>query len=81
MGIPVVASRWGAEGLATRDGEDLLVGDTAAELAAHILRALEDAELRNRLSRAGRRYVEQRHCWSALTGALEQTYAGVVARS
>ncbi|HZE97659.1 MAG TPA: glycosyltransferase [Planctomycetota bacterium] len=53
-GVPVVASALGAVTSVLRDGENgLLAGDWAAAI-----RRLEDASLRERLGRAGRRTVE-----------------------
>jgi len=59
------------------DGEQLLVAEDAEQGAAAILRLLADAPLRNRLSSAGRRYVEQHHDWDAVAGRLETIYEAV----
>jgi sugar transferase (PEP-CTERM/EpsH1 system associated) len=75
MGVPVVATRQGARGLAAEAGQDLLVGDSAVELAHHIRRLLGDSTLRAELGRLGRKYVERHHRWSAAASQLEEIYA------
>ena len=76
-GTPVVASPVAVSALDVTDGEQLLVAEDAEQGAAAILRLLADAPLRNRLSSAGRRYVEQHHDWDAVAGRLETIYEAV----
>jgi glycosyltransferase involved in cell wall biosynthesis len=78
-GTPVVATSAGAEGLDVVPGQELLVADAPADLADHVVRALEDESLRGRLSAAGRRYVEQNHRWSEATRRLEEVYGAAIA--
>jgi len=77
-GTPVVASRTAVSALEVTDGEQLLVTESAEQAAAAILRLLDDATLRERLGRAGRRYVEQHHDWNAVAGRLEAVYEEVL---
>jgi polysaccharide biosynthesis protein PslH len=74
MGLPVVCSRLGAEGLAAEPGQDLLVADDAAEFARHVGRLLAEPRLRDAIGRAGRRYVETHHRWGTAAGQLEALY-------
>lgn len=71
-GAPVVATTLACQGMEVRDGEQLLVADGAEAFAAAIVRALDDSELRARLSAAGRRYVVERHGWPAAGRQLER---------
>lgn len=50
-GLPVVATRAGAEGSPLRQGENGLVADDAAEFAEYVLRLWRDRELCQRLGR------------------------------
>jgi Glycosyl transferases group 1 len=59
--IPVVSTTLGAEGLDARDGEHLLLADTAEAFAAACARALEDRELRVRLVDNASRLVSARY--------------------
>ncbi|RJF83134.1 glycosyltransferase [Sphingomonas cavernae] len=65
LGLPVVTSRVGYEGLAAREGSDLLVASEPAEFANMVRRLAEDPLLYEALGRNGRAYVEQNHNWEA----------------
>lgn len=84
-GIPVVAGRSGGIPEAVRDGETgLLVDAERADAVSDALRhLLDDATLRARLGRAGRRAVETYYNWDRVAGDLArigQEFAGSVAR-
>ena len=59
-GVPVVTTPCGNEGIQLRDGEDALIGESAAELAEAALRLLRDPELCDRLVRSGAEVVRTR---------------------
>jgi sugar transferase (PEP-CTERM/EpsH1 system associated) len=65
MERPVVASAAVAAGLMATVGEHLLVADTAEQWIERVALLHSDALLRQRLSAAARRYVEQHHDWSS----------------
>ncbi|MGH3565063.1 MAG: glycosyltransferase family 4 protein [Pseudonocardia sp.] len=58
-GLAVVSTSVGARGLHWRAGEHLLVADEAAHFSATVASLLEDADERDRLAVAGRRFVER----------------------
>jgi glycosyltransferase involved in cell wall biosynthesis len=60
VGLPVVTTQVGAEGLDAVDGEHLLSGVTARELAEQTVRLLRDPALWQRLSSRGQRLVAAR---------------------
>jgi polysaccharide biosynthesis protein PslH len=66
--LPVVSTTVGAEGL---PAEPMLIADSAERFAAEVERLLDDAELRNRLSAAGRRLYEERFTWHAAWRTLQ----------
>lgn len=78
MGIPVVCSREGAAGLEARPDDDFLVASDPTDFAGQVVHAIEDAALRDRLSHAGRTYVEARHQWSAAAAQIEALYHTMV---
>jgi sugar transferase (PEP-CTERM/EpsH1 system associated) len=80
MGVPVVSTRLGVEGLQAEPGRDLLVARTPAEFAAEVERLLSDPSLREQIGRAGRRYVETHHRWDSATRRLETLYQDAVER-
>ena len=59
-GVPVVTTRVGNEGIDLVDGESVLLGDTADELAAAIVRLYREPELLESLALQGRRVIEER---------------------
>jgi glycosyltransferase involved in cell wall biosynthesis len=73
-GTPVVATPRAVAALQVKPGEQVLVGDGPVAFAEAILRLLRSAELRARLGRAGRRYVEQNHDWGTVASRLERVY-------
>lgn len=62
--IPVVSTTLGAEGLHAVDGRDLLLADSAEELAAAVARLLSDEELRSRLVTSAEALFGRWHTWS-----------------
>lgn len=66
LGTPVVATTKGAEGLDLVPGRDILTADEPADLAAGVLRLLQDVELRKTLSHNGRRAVEAKYDWQII---------------
>ncbi len=61
MGIPVVSTRIGVEGLPVSHGENCLIGDQPAEIAEAVVTLLRNASRRAALSRQARAFVEA-HC-------------------
>ena len=64
-GLPVVSTPFGAEGLPVRDGEHLLLADSAAAFAEAVSRLLACRELRESLGTAGRLLLEKEFTWEA----------------
>jgi glycosyltransferase involved in cell wall biosynthesis len=66
LGVPVVSTYKGAEGLDATDGQHLLLADDPAEFAAKTAAILQDTALRERLVVQARQLVEQRYDWRAI---------------
>jgi glycosyltransferase involved in cell wall biosynthesis len=73
-GLPVVSTTIGAEGIATRDGDNLLIADDADEFAAAVGRVLSEQGLAGRLSAGGRRAVETDYNWRTIYAAWDAVY-------
>jgi GT2 family glycosyltransferase/glycosyltransferase involved in cell wall biosynthesis/SAM-dependent methyltransferase len=69
-GLPVVTTSIGAEGMELRDGEDVLVADTAEDLAKAVVRVYREPLLWSRLSTAGRASVQLRYSPDAVRSLL-----------
>jgi glycosyltransferase involved in cell wall biosynthesis len=65
-GRPVVGTTIGLEGLDVVHGEHAWIADGAEDLAAGIVRVLQDADLASRLAAAGRGLVEEGYDWRAI---------------
>jgi glycosyltransferase involved in cell wall biosynthesis len=71
MGLPVVSTSLGVEGLPVRAGEHYLAADEAHAFAAQLLRLLADFPLRARLARKARSLVEGRFSHEAAARVFE----------
>jgi glycosyltransferase involved in cell wall biosynthesis len=71
MGMAVVSTTIGAEGLPVVHGEHLLLADTPEAFANATLTVLTQPLLRERLSRAARALVEERYDWAAATDVVD----------
>jgi glycosyltransferase involved in cell wall biosynthesis len=69
-GVAVVSTRIGAEGLAARDGEHLLLADDPADFADAISSVLASDDLRLRLEAAGRALYERLYTWDVAWSGL-----------
>jgi glycosyltransferase involved in cell wall biosynthesis len=70
LGVPVVTTSLGALGTGCVHEEHVLIADDADSFALAVVALLGDAELRKKLSQAGRKLV-QRHSW-------ENTYSRIL---
>ncbi len=59
VGLPVVTTSVGAEGLAVVDGENILIADGPSEIAERVVRCYRDEELWGRISAAGQSVIEK----------------------
>ena len=74
-GTPVVASPLAISALShVQPGTDCLVADSPQAFAEEILGLLGDHTLQERLSAAGRHYVESYHNWDSIAAQLEAIY-------
>ncbi|HEX8218868.1 MAG TPA: TIGR03087 family PEP-CTERM/XrtA system glycosyltransferase [Chloroflexia bacterium] len=77
-GTPVVATSTANRGVGGTPGRDLLVADDPTDLAAAVLRLMDDASLRAQLGRAGRDFVERQFRWEGHAEGLERLYEQVL---
>jgi sugar transferase (PEP-CTERM/EpsH1 system associated) len=80
MGLPVVGTSKGHEGLEARPGRDLLVEDNPGKFADLVVRLLRNATLRAEVGRAARQFVEAHHSWAASMARLDRLLATVIRR-
>ena len=65
-GLPVVTTRFGAEGFGLTPGVHLLVADTPEKFADAIVRLLNDSNYYNELSEAGYRFITEHYSPQAM---------------
>jgi glycosyltransferase involved in cell wall biosynthesis len=80
MGLPVVSTSVGCEGLDAIDGVNALVRNDPREFAEAVTEVLSDAALRERLARAGRATVERTYSWDVIGEAMLDAYRGLARR-
>lgn len=79
MGMPMVSTSVGAEGLATRDGENILLRDDPQGFADAVVTVLLDAALRAHLGRGARRTVEEIYDWDVIGRGMLAAYSALLA--
>ena len=78
MGLPVVSTAKGCEGLAGVDGRHLLIRDNPEEFAAAIAAVVNNHDFSDTLRQNGRKLVEERYDWRKIFAAVERKITGLV---
>lgn len=71
MGVPIVSTSIGIEGLSVKDQTHYLQADSAQEFADCIVRLLRDTNLRTNLSRKARQFVESEYSFRRSASEFE----------
>jgi glycosyltransferase involved in cell wall biosynthesis len=71
---PIVTTALGAEGLGARSGDEILLAESATDVAAAIRWCLDHPAAAQRIGLAGRRLVERRFDWDAIASAHDDLY-------
>ena len=77
MGLPVVSTSVGCEGIAVTPGDDILVADDVDVFVRQIVALFEDAQLQRRLSRNGIMLIRERYSWNSLYRQIESSVATI----
>lgn len=75
LGLPVISTTIGAEGIEYREGENILIADDPEAFAAAVVRVLRDGGLNAALRVNGRRWVEERYDWRRIYPAWDEVYS------
>lgn len=78
LGVPVVSTTVGCEGLEARDGVNILVRDDPESFAEAVAEVLRTGSLRDRLRTEGRRTVERSYSWDAVGEGLRKAYRALL---
>lgn len=71
MKIPSITSGLANSALKAKPGEEILVGESAAQFADHILRLLEDKPFAEQVAENGYNFVHGNYNWASATQKLE----------
>jgi len=74
MGVPLVSTSVGCEGLGVEDGQQLLIADTPADFARATARLADDPALGERLTRCALNYVREHFGWPSIGQRLIELY-------
>jgi glycosyltransferase involved in cell wall biosynthesis len=74
MGIPVVATSIGMEGIAAQDGMNISIADNPGDFADAVLRILSDPVLQKSLAAGGRKLVRESYSCQAIDRQLRRLW-------
>jgi sugar transferase (PEP-CTERM/EpsH1 system associated) len=79
LGVPLVATPVCHEGLQVEPGKHLLVADGPEQFASAIELLLDNVTFRDKMTQAGRAYVERHHHWAKSIEILANSYTAAIA--
>lgn len=74
LGLPVVSTSLGCEGIALENGQHVLIADTPSEFARAILQLLDNHALADELGRNGRNLIETSYDYRIACSPLDKVY-------
>jgi len=74
--IPSITSSLANSALEAINGEQILVGNTTEEFAAHIIKLLDDERLAEQIAENGYQFVHAKYNWESATKKLEDLMMG-----
>jgi len=80
MGVPMVATPRACKSLNVKNGTHLLIADEPQAYVEAIKLVLDDPQLAQKLSLAGRAYVEEHHSWAANAHLLSELYSSIAVK-
>ncbi len=81
MGVPVVSTTVGAEGLDVTDGENILIADTPESFAEASVTLLSNRERTDQLGRAAAQHVREHYSWPCVGQVFDGMCREVAANS
>ncbi len=73
-GTPIIATSIAVEGLGVKNGNQVLIANTASEMAKTALTLLDDKDLQKKLSDHGQTFVKENFDWDLIANKLDQVY-------
>lgn len=73
-GIPVVTTSIGATGLDVTDGENIMIAESAEDLAQKVVDLLRSKDLYAKIVKNAKKLIEEKYDWEAISKKLSTTY-------
>lgn len=73
LGLPVVSTTKGAEGIDYTDGQNIIIADEPTNFAERIIKLLDNIEERKSLAKYARKLVEEKYDWNKI-GCTMKTF-------
>lgn len=80
-GTPIVATEIAVEGLGVEHGVQVLIGNTAEELAELTTKVLQDPSLQEQLAKNGKQFVRTQYDWEYIAQKLDGIYLTMAHRA
>ena len=74
MGMPIISTTIGCEGIDVSPGKDVLIANTPEEFVCNIGRLIDDDMLRGKLSNNARKTAENKYSWNIIGQKLNKFY-------
>ncbi len=78
MGIPIVSTEKGAEGIEYNNGINIIIANTANDFASFVIRLCNDSNYANDISREAKALVADKYTWSSVGIKLDKCYRKVL---
>ena len=78
MGKAIVSTPAGINGLDLNPGQDVMVAESGAEMAAAIASLFENPEQRQAIEREARRTAESQYGWDIIAGEQRELYQELI---
>ncbi|MCE3294722.1 MAG: hypothetical protein K0R65_436 [Crocinitomicaceae bacterium] len=76
MGIPCITTRLANNAVLAKDGEEIILAETEAEMCAAVKSLKSDPELYAKIAHNAREFVSSRYNWKAMNGKLVEVIRG-----
>jgi len=81
MGLPIVSTTVGAQGLEVRSGRHLYIADNPEVFAAYVVELLDDRRRAVAMGAEGRRHVERQYSWESIVSEVDRKLTDLLHKS
>lgn len=81
MGVPIVTTSIGLEGLDAIPGKEIFVADTPEDFADCVIRLINEPDLRREISENARKLVKTKYTWPEIVNGLNRIYEQILSNS